>query len=171
MRDNVVTNHLRHFGLIVGGLFGIIGLWPAVIRGEDVRYWCAGLAVCLIIPALCFPQTLRLGYKVWITIGRVLGCEVNTRMRLRNVIVVIGLCSIAFGLGVTWLQTKAFPYKYLSELDQLVFIKKKLVGSTPPVLPNVVESAFSGLKLERVKLDAEFLIQHNGGGFKPSGTK
>jgi Saxitoxin biosynthesis operon protein SxtJ len=161
---------LRYFGFIVGGIFGIIGLWPAMIRGEDVRYWCVGLAVCLIIPALCFPQTLRLGYKVWITIGRVLGCEVKTRMRLRNVIVVIGLCSIAFVLGVIWLQTKAFPYKYISELDQLVFIKKKLVRSTP-VLPNVVGSTFSGLKLERVTLDTEFLIQHIGGGFKPSGTK
>jgi cytochrome c2 len=171
MRGTVVTNHLRHFGLIAGGIFGSIGLWPAVRRGADIRYWWVGLAVCLIVPALCFPQTLRLGYKVWIAMGKMLGREVNSKIRLRNVIVSIILYSIVFGLGVIWLQTKAFPYKYMSELDRLVFIKKKLVGSTPPVLPNIVESAFSGLKLERVKLDAEFLIQHNGGGIQAFGNK
>ena len=167
---NVVTKQLRHFGLIVGGILGIISLWAAVIRGADVRYWGVGLAVGLIIPALCFPQTLRLGYKVWIAISKVLDHGVNTRMKLRNAVVVIGLCSMAFVLGVIWLQTKAFPYKYVSELDQLVFIKKKLIKSTP-VLPKVVESAFSGFKLERVTLDTEFLIQHNGGGIQAFGNK
>lgn len=84
--------------------------------------------------------------------------------------VVIGLCSISFVLGALWLQTKAFPYKYLSELGQLALVKKNLVGSTP-VLPDVWESAFSGLKLESVKLDAEFLIKHHGGGIQAFGNK
>jgi cytochrome c2 len=91
-------------------------------------------------------------------------------MRLRNIISVIGLCAIAFVLGVIWLQTKAFPYTQISELNQLAFVKKHLPGSTP-VVRNVVESAFSELKLEGVKLDAEFPVQHNGGGIQAFGNK
>ena len=79
---------LRNFGLIVGGIFGAIGLWPAIIRGGNVRLWMVGLAAVLILPALVAPRALTPAHRVWMALGAALGW-VNTR-------IVLGL--IFFGL-------------------------------------------------------------------------
>jgi len=79
---------LRNFGLIVGGIFGVIGLWPAIIRGENARLWMMGLAFVLILPALVAPRALAPAHRAWMALGSALGW-VNTR-------VVLGL--IFFGL-------------------------------------------------------------------------
>jgi hypothetical protein len=79
---------LRNFGLIVGGIFGAIGLWPAIVRSGDVRLWPVGLAVALVLPALVAPRTLSRPHRVWMALGTALGW-VNTRL-------VLGL--IFFGL-------------------------------------------------------------------------
>src|SRR5690349_20811306 len=90
-------------------------------------------------------------------------------MKLRHAAGVLGLCAIAFVLGVLWLQTKAFPYTQLSQLDSLVFFKKRVVGSVP-VLPAIAESQFSGLKIDNIPLDEKFPVQHNGGGIDVFGN-
>jgi len=72
---------LRNFGLIVGGIFGVIGLWPAIIRGGNVRTWMVGLAVVLILPALVAPRTLAPAHRAWMALGSALGW-VNTRIIL-----------------------------------------------------------------------------------------
>jgi hypothetical protein len=72
---------LRSFGLIVGGIFGVIGLWPTIMRGQDVRSWMVGLAIALILPALVAPQALAPAHRVWMALGRALGW-VNTRLVL-----------------------------------------------------------------------------------------
>jgi hypothetical protein len=33
------TKPLRSFGLMVGGIFALIGVWPAVWRGQPLRLW------------------------------------------------------------------------------------------------------------------------------------
>ncbi len=58
MKTRADQAQLRNFGLIVGGIFGAIGLWPALIRGGNVRAWMVGLAIVLILPALVAPRTL-----------------------------------------------------------------------------------------------------------------
>jgi len=72
---------LRNFGLIVGGIFGVIGLWPAIIRGGNVRTWMVGLAVVLILPALVAPRALAPAHRAWMALGSALGW-VNTRIIL-----------------------------------------------------------------------------------------
>ena len=81
-----MTNHgdakqLRNFGLMVGGIFCAIGLWPAVIRGESPRLWALVIGVLLLIPALIVPRTLGPVYRVWMKVGEALGW-VNTRILL-----------------------------------------------------------------------------------------
>jgi hypothetical protein len=88
MTPSVDRTQLRSFGLIVGGIFGAIGLWPAIVRGEHVRPWLVGLATVLIVCALVAPRALAPAYRVWTRLGNVLGW-VNTR-------IVLGL--IFFGL-------------------------------------------------------------------------
>jgi hypothetical protein len=72
---------LRKFGLLVGGIFCAIGLWPAVIRGAGPRSWALVVAVLLLVPALLAPRVLTPIYRIWMTVGEALGW-INTRILL-----------------------------------------------------------------------------------------
>ena len=72
---------LRNFGLIVGGLFALIGLWPLIRHGEPLRVWALVLAALLVPLGLLSPAVLRPVFKVWMKIGHVMGW-VNTRIIL-----------------------------------------------------------------------------------------
>ena len=81
MDDKVTTKDLRNFGLIVGGIFALIAVWPLVIRGEAIKLWAAGAAVVLVGPALVAPQILKPVHRVWMKIGHALGW-INTKILL-----------------------------------------------------------------------------------------
>lgn len=81
MTQPVQQKELRDFGLIVGGVFAVIGLWPMVFRGEDMRLWALGLGGTLIAAGLVFPTALRLPHQGWMWGGHVLGW-INTRIIL-----------------------------------------------------------------------------------------
>jgi hypothetical protein len=72
---------LRDFGLIVGGIFGAIGLFPLVWRREDPRLWALVLAVVLVVPALVAPRVLVPAHRAWMTLGAGLAW-INTRILL-----------------------------------------------------------------------------------------
>ena len=84
----VPAKQLRSFGLLVGGIFLLIGLWPLVFRGEPFRVWACGLACVLILPALVWPRSLGLIYRGWMAMGAVLGW-INTRIILSIIFYVI----------------------------------------------------------------------------------
>lgn len=75
------SKELRNFGLIVGGIFLVIGLWPLVWRGEGMRMWAVGLAGLLIPLGLLVPTVLAPVFRVWMKVGHVLGW-INTRIIL-----------------------------------------------------------------------------------------
>lgn len=77
----IEPKHLRSFGLTVGGVFAAIGLWPAVVRDEDVRLWAVALAGLLLLPALVRPRSLQTVYRVWMRLGERLGW-INSRIIL-----------------------------------------------------------------------------------------
>src|SRR5205809_1737704 len=79
MTTRAERKSLRHFGLIVGGIFGLIGLGPAVARGQGLRSWALGLALALVVPALVAPAVLAPAHRVWMALGDALGW-VNTRI-------------------------------------------------------------------------------------------
>lgn len=79
--NEVEIKQLRSFGLMVGGIFVLIGLWPALLRGEDPRLWLLIFAGFLMIPALLFPRILKPAYRIWMATGQILGW-VNTRIIL-----------------------------------------------------------------------------------------
>ena len=78
MRD---TKHLRSFGLIVGSIFALIGVWPAVWRGQPLHLWSLILGGVLMALALVWPRSLTQVYRLWMTVGEVLGW-INTRLIL-----------------------------------------------------------------------------------------
>lgn len=82
------AKQLRSFGLLVGGAFGVIGLWPQLFRSESPRPWALILATVLIGLGLMLPGSLGPAYRVWMRIGHVLGW-INTR-------IILGMAYYAF---------------------------------------------------------------------------
>ena len=72
---------LRSFGLIVGGIFLLIGVWPLLRYGRDIRMWTFAPGVLLGLSALVAPAGLRYPYRIWMLLGLGLGW-VNTRIIL-----------------------------------------------------------------------------------------
>jgi hypothetical protein len=81
MANEIENKQLRSFGLTVGGIFALIGLWPLVIRAQAPRWWAVVAAGCLLLPALLLPQILFWPHRSWMALGHVLGW-VNTRIIL-----------------------------------------------------------------------------------------
>jgi len=81
MTSTTDAAQLRKFGLLVGGIFCAIGLWPAVIRGAGPRSWALVAGVLLLLPALLAPRALTPVYRIWMTAGEALGW-INTRILL-----------------------------------------------------------------------------------------
>lgn len=81
MHNHIAPKQLRSFGLLVGAIFAVIGLWPSIFRGEEPRLWTLLLAVGLMVPAIVFPRSLRLVYRMWMALGEWLGW-INTRIIL-----------------------------------------------------------------------------------------
>ena len=81
MAQKPTRKQLRSFGLLVGGIFGLIGLWPMVWRHQSPRLWAVTLAVLLVGPALVAPGILGPAYRVWMKLAEVLAW-INTRILL-----------------------------------------------------------------------------------------
>lgn len=81
MSQQATTKELRTFGLMVGGVFSVIGLWPAVFRGDSPRIWAISVGGALVGLGLALPSSLKHIHLVWMKIGHVLG-YINTRILL-----------------------------------------------------------------------------------------
>lgn len=81
MRKAIEVKEVRSFGLLVGGIFAVIGLLPTLLHGGDPTLWALVAAMLLIILALVLPRSLGLVYRIWITIGNALGW-INTKIIL-----------------------------------------------------------------------------------------
>ena len=79
MTEPKEPRQLRSFGFIVATGFAVIGIWPWVFRGQNVRTWSVILSALLAIPAVVRPRALRHPFRVWMLIGHCLGW-INTRI-------------------------------------------------------------------------------------------
>ena len=77
----VTDKELRQFGLLVGGVLAVIGLWPVVFRSETPRLWAITLGGLLILLGGVVPQSLKQIHAGWMKLGHVLG-SINTRILL-----------------------------------------------------------------------------------------
>ena len=81
MNDTSQTKQLRSFGLLVGGIFVLMGFWPLIFRKEDLRLWAVILGGLLVVLGVTLPRSLGPTYRVWMAVGQVLGW-INTRIIL-----------------------------------------------------------------------------------------
>jgi hypothetical protein len=95
-RPRADVKELRRFGLVVGGIFATIGVWPVVARGALPRWWAVGLGMALIVSALAFARRLAPAYHVWMRLADTLAW-INTRLLLS--LVFFGLIT-PMGIGM-----------------------------------------------------------------------
>jgi len=77
----IEPTRLRQFGLLMGGIFALIG-FSALLSGETLpRIWAEGLALIVIGPALVWPRMLAPVYRTWMQLAHALGW-INTRIIL-----------------------------------------------------------------------------------------
>jgi hypothetical protein len=81
MKEITETKQLRSFGLLVGGIFAAIGIWPALFHGEDLRLWGVIVGAALLLPAMAFPKMLALPHRGWMGLSEILSW-INTRIIL-----------------------------------------------------------------------------------------
>jgi len=116
---------LRSFGLLVGGIFAVIGLWPAVFHQEDIRLWALVLAGVLAIPALALPKSLRPIYRVWMAVGHILGW-INTRILLG--VIFFGIVT-PMGLVMRLAGKDPMRRKFENAADTYRFVRRSRPGS------------------------------------------
>lgn len=81
MGHSATHTELRKFGLLVGGVFLVIGFWPLVFRSEPFRLWALCLGGFLMIVGAALPRALAPIHRAWMWIGHILGW-INTRILL-----------------------------------------------------------------------------------------
>ncbi len=121
----VGTSQLRSFGLLVGGIFAIIGAWPLLLRGDAVRLWVLLVSGILMASALLLPSILKPIYHVWMRIGATLGW-VNTR-----IILAIGFFLVFSPMG--WVMRLFGRDALLRKLDPTLNTYRVLRSSKPGV--------------------------------------
>jgi len=62
----------RNFGLLVGGIFLLIGLWPAIFKGGEPRIWAMAPGSVLLALGALAPQSLKPIHLIWMKIGELL---------------------------------------------------------------------------------------------------
>jgi len=125
MQNDATPKQLRSFGLTVGIIFGILGLWPLVFRGADPRWPLIVLAGCLVLPALVFPRILFWPHKAWMAVGHVMGW-INTRIILGVVFYVI---ITPIGIIRSWLGNDPMGRKLRPDLDTYRVARKQRPAS------------------------------------------
>jgi hypothetical protein len=81
MGRSATNKELRQFGLLVGGVFLVIGIWPLVFRSEPFRLWAICLGGLLMIVGAILPRALGPIHQAWMWVGHILGW-INTRILL-----------------------------------------------------------------------------------------
>lgn len=81
MEAKASEKDLRKFGLVVGCVFCMIGLWPVMFRDESVRLWALAAGATLAMLGGVFPRSLVHIHRGWLLAGLALGW-INTRILL-----------------------------------------------------------------------------------------
>jgi len=99
--------NLRKFGLVVGGVFGLLAVW-FWWRGKAFYPYVLIPGVSLVVFGLIWPKVLKQVYVIWMSLALVLGLIVST-----------ALLTILFYLVVT-------PVGLVARLSGKDFLSQKL---------------------------------------------
>ena len=89
MKSKPTTKNLQEFGITIGiGIPLIFGIIIPHIVGHPIRGWTIYIGIMFIIFGIFFPNKLKKTYKVWITIGEILGW-INSKIILGMVFIIV----------------------------------------------------------------------------------
>jgi hypothetical protein len=120
MKNEITAKQLRSFGLTVGGVFALLGVWPAVVHRVGFRWWAVVVAGLLLLPAVTYPQSLYWPHKGWMFVGHVLGW-INTRIILGVVFYII---ITPIGILRSWLGKDPMGRQLRPDLDSYRIVRK-----------------------------------------------
>jgi hypothetical protein len=108
--EKASSKQLRSFGLLVGTVLVLIGVWPMLFRAASPRSWALILAGLLLLPAVFVPVVLQPVYRAWMLLGSILGW-INTRIILGVIFYMVftpvGLLMRLFGRDPLSLRSSA----------------------------------------------------------------
>jgi hypothetical protein len=81
LQESTNPKQLRSFALLAGFVFAVLGLWPFIFRGQNIRQWAMILAALFAVSGIFWPACLHHVYRVWMAVGHALAW-VNTRLLL-----------------------------------------------------------------------------------------
>ena len=119
------TKELRHFGLLVGTVCSIIGLWPMLAHGLPVRIWALILGALLVGFGAACPRALAPAHRGWMWIGHVLGW-INTRILLT---IVFYLLITPIGVVCRWMGKKSMRPEFSNSSSTYRVLRQKRPSS------------------------------------------
>lgn len=100
---------LRKFGLLVGGVFGLLAAW-CYWRGKAAFPYLLAPAIPLILLGAIWPRSLKQVYLAWMTLALVLGLIVSTiLLTVFFYVVVTPIGLLARVVGKDFLSLKLQP--------------------------------------------------------------
>ena len=111
---------LRKFGLTVGGVLGLLGLWFLYRHKAHYPYFLYP-GLLLLVLGLAVPKSLKHLYIVWMTLAFVMGMIVSTvllTLFFYVVVTPIGLAARCFGKDFLGLKLDAKASSYWLARDQ-----------------------------------------------------
>jgi hypothetical protein len=100
---------LRKFGLVVGGVFGLLAAW-CWWRGKPAFPYFLAAALPLLLLGLAWPKALKQVYIAWMTMALVLGLIVSTIiLTVFFYIVVTPIGLLARAVGKDFLSRRLAP--------------------------------------------------------------
>ncbi len=98
-KNNVAPKELRKFGFLIGGIFLLCGFFN--IFHFTVSFFYLGLLV--IVLALVWPASLDIFYRVWMSLGTILGFFIS------HIILIFLYCCIITPVGYIMRLLKQDP--------------------------------------------------------------
>jgi hypothetical protein len=100
---------LRKFGLLVGGVFGLLAAW-CWWRGKPAFPYLLAPAIPLMILGAVWPRSLKQVYLAWMTLALVLGLVVSTiLLTIFFYVVVTPIGLLARAVGQDFLSLRLQP--------------------------------------------------------------
>lgn len=114
------AKELRSFGLLMGGVFLLVGVWPLIFHGEGLRLWASLIAGAFGAAGLLVPKVLEPLHRLWMKFGEKIGWF-NSR-------VILGLMFFGVFTPMAWvmglLGKRPLQLGYDSKADSYRVLKK-----------------------------------------------
>ena len=140
------SRQLRSFGLTVGGIFAVLGIFPRVVRQVEPRWSLIVLGGILMLLAVVLPQSLHWPHKGWMAVGNALGW-INSRIILGLVFYIV---VTPIGVVRRWLGKDSMGRRFSPDAASYRIPRKP----RPPV-----HLETNSRRIRRLRIMGEFLVE------------